>query len=144
MDNRRGVEVSEDLLSFGRRILAGQPFSALLAASLDALEAGHVEMRVPVAPALLQRHGFVHGGVISYLADNALAFAGGSVLGDGVTSEFKINYLRPAKEADALLALATVLVSGRTQAVVRCDVYTVHGTQRRLVAAAQGTITKVP
>ena len=27
------------------------------------------------------QHGFVHGGVISYLVDNAITFAGASVLG---------------------------------------------------------------
>lgn len=134
--------MSDDLLAYGRDVLARQPFSVLMGASLDIFVAGHVEMRVPVAPALLQQHGFVHGGVISYLADNALTFAGGSVLGDALTSEFKINYLRPAKEADALLAIAMVMGSGKTQAVVRCDVFSLHGAQRRLCAAAQGTIRK--
>jgi uncharacterized protein (TIGR00369 family) len=96
-----------------------------------------------MAPVLLQQHGFVHGGVLSYLADNALTFAGGSVLGDAVTAEFKINYLRPAKDADQLLAVATVVGSGKTQAVCRCDVFAVQAGERRLCAAAQGTIRKV-
>ena len=64
------------------------------------------------------------------------------VPGDALTSEFKINYLRPAKDADALIAVATVMGSGSTQAVVRRDVFTLHGAQRRLCAAAQGTIRK--
>lgn len=71
--------MSDDLLAYGRDVLPRQPFSVLMGASLDIFVAGHVEMCVPVAPALLQQHGFVHGGVISYLADNALTFAGGSV-----------------------------------------------------------------
>ena len=117
--------MSFDLLTFGRKVLAEQPFSASLGAQLEAFSPGHAELSLPMAPVLLQQHGFVHGGVLSYLADNALTFAGGSVLGDAVTAEFKINYLRPAKDADQLLAVATVVGSGKTQAVCRCDVFAV-------------------
>lgn len=131
-----------DLLAFGREVLGRQPFSALLNAQLDALAPGSAELSVPVVPGLLQQHGFVHGGVLSYLADNALTFAGGSVLGDAVTSEFKINYLRPAKDAERLLAVATVVGSGKTQAVCRCDIFVLRGEERILCAAAQGTIRK--
>lgn len=130
------------LLGFGRDALSRQPFSALLQARLDTFTPGLAELSVPVVPALLQQHGFVHGGVLSYLADNALTFAGGSVLGDSVTSEFKINYLRPAKDAERLLAVATVVGSGKTQAVCRCDIYVLRGEERTLCAAAQGTIRK--
>jgi uncharacterized protein (TIGR00369 family) len=136
------AEAPMDLLPFGRKVLAKQPFSAMLNARLDAFAPGVAELSVPVAPGLLQQHGFVHGGVLSYLADNALTFAGGSVLGDSVTVEFKINYLRPAKDADRLLAVATVVGSGKTQAVCRCDVFVLRGAERVLCAAAQGTIRK--
>lgn len=131
-----------DMLTQGQQILSLQPFSALLGAQLDAFSPGHAELSLPVAPGLLQQHGFVHGGVLSYLADNALTFAGGSVLGDSVTAEFKINYLRPAKDAERLLAVATVVGSGKTQAVCRCDIFVLRGDERTLCAAAQGTIRK--
>lgn len=136
------LNISPDLIAFGRDALRRQPFSAMLGARLDAFEPGRAELSVPVVPGLLQQHGFVHGGVLSYLADNALTFAGGSVLGDSVTSEFKINYLRPAKDAESLLAVATVVGSGKTQAVCRCDIFVLRGTERTLCAAAQGTIRK--
>jgi uncharacterized protein (TIGR00369 family) len=85
----------------------------------------------------------VHGGVLSYLADNALTYAGGSVLGtDVVTAEYKINYLRPATGGDRLVALASVVGSGKTQAVCRCDVFIEEAGERKLCAAAQGTIRK--
>jgi uncharacterized protein (TIGR00369 family) len=131
-----------DLLSHGRHVLGQQPFSALLDARLDAFAPGSAELSVPMAPGLLQQHGFVHGGVLSYLADNALTFAGGSVLGDSVTAEFKINYLRPAKDGERVLAVASVLGSGKTQAVCRCDIFVLRGAERTLCAAAQGTIRK--
>lgn len=131
-----------NILPFGQQVLAKQAFSTLLGAQLDAFSPGLAEISLPVVPGLLQQHGFVHGGVLSYLADNALTFAGGSVLGDSVTSEYKINYLRPAKDADRLVAVATVVGSGKTQAVCRCDVFMLRGEERTLCAAAQGTIRK--
>ena len=131
-----------DLLAYGRQALANQSFSRLLGAQLDVFEAGSAQLSLPLAPHLLQQDGFVHGGVLSYLADNALTYAGGSVLGKVLTSEFKINYLRPAKDADKLVAVATVVGSGRTQAVCRCDIYLEREGERKICAAAQGTIRK--
>lgn len=131
-----------DLLAFGRRILAEQPFSTMLGAELTAFEPGRAELRLAVRHELKQQYGFVHGGVLSYLADNALTYAGGSALsGQGiVTSEFKINYLRPAI-GDALIARAQVIHAGKSQAVCRCDVFALTGTEEKLCATAQGTIT---
>ncbi|KAF0166244.1 MAG: thioesterase [Rhodocyclaceae bacterium] len=133
--------MNSDLLKLGRRILAEQPFSVLLGAELTAFEPGRAELRLPVRQELKQQHGFVHGGVVSYLADNALTYAGGSANpGQGVvTSEFKINYLRPAI-GDVLIARASVLYAGKTQIVCRCDIFAVTGTEEKLCATAQGTI----
>ena len=131
-----------DLLAFGRRVLHEQAFSRMLGASLDVFEPGNAQLSVPLAPQLLQQDGSAHGGVLAYLADNALTYAGGSVLGKVLTSEFKINYIRPALDADRLVAVATVVGSGKTQAVCRCDVFLEKNGERKLCAAAQGTIRK--
>ena len=134
----------EDLLAFGRQAMASQPFSVLLGAELLHFSQGRAEITVPIRPELKQQHGFVHGGVISYAADNALTFAGGSVLGPGVvTSEFKINYLRPAV-GDFLVARATVIYSSKSQAVCRCDVFMSNRGKESLCATSQGTISKLP
>ena len=132
-----------DMLDLGRKILASQPFSVLLGAELPDLSPGMAEIKVPIRPQLGQQHGFVHGGVISYAADNALTFAGGSILGPAVvTSEFKINYAKPA-QGDFLLARATVLHHGRRQAVCRCDVFASDEGAEVLCATAQGTVAKL-
>jgi uncharacterized protein (TIGR00369 family) len=131
-----------DLLTYGRDVLAKQPFSVTLGAQLDVFEPGSAQLSVPMSLGLLLQVVFVHGGVLSYLADNALTYAGGSVLGKVLTSEFKINYMRPAKDADRLVAVATVVGSGKTQAVCRCDIFLERDGERKLCAAAQGTIRK--
>lgn len=130
------------LFDLGRRVLDDQPFSATLGTELSILESGTAVLTLPIRYELTQQHGFVHGGVISYLADNSLTFAGGSVLGDSVTSEYKINYLRPAV-GKKLVATATVISSGLKQAVCQCLVTAVSDEGEKTVAVAQGTITKV-
>jgi acyl-coenzyme A thioesterase PaaI-like protein len=86
------------LLMRGREVLAEQPFSRLLGAQLNRLELGGLcELELPLRTELLQQNGFAHGGVVSYLADNALTYAGGAAASFGVvTAEFKINFVRPA------------------------------------------------
>jgi uncharacterized protein (TIGR00369 family) len=133
----------DDMLTMGRQVLALQPFSVLLGAELTGFSEGSAELKVPIRDDLKQQHGFLHGGVISYAADNALTYAGGSVLGPGVvTSEFKINYMRPVM-GDFIVAQAKVIYAGKSQAVCRCDIYVVNDGKENLCATAQGTITKI-
>ncbi|WP_211826715.1 PaaI family thioesterase [Kistimonas asteriae] len=132
-----------DYTEMGRKILKTQPFSQFLGTELDALAPGSVVLSLTVQDAFKQQHGFVHGGVLSYLADNALTFAGGTLLMNCVTSEYKINYLRPAI-GNKLVAKAEVLSTGKRQAVCQCKIYAhQEGEEERLVAIAQGTIIKI-
>lgn len=137
-----GPEAGETLLEFGRRVLKTQPFSVLMGVQLRHWETGVAETELAIRPEFAQQHGFVHGGVVSYRADNALAFAGGSVLGDSLTLEFKINYLRTAV-GKRLIARARVTGSGKIQAVCHCDIFTGDGEEEKLCATAQGTIWKI-
>lgn len=131
-------------LAAARQVLQAQPFSRLLGAELVHFSNEGVELRLPISTQLKQQHGFVHGGVVSYAADNALTFAGGSALGPAVvTAEFKINYVRPAG-GDALVARANVIHAGKTQAVCRCEVFSVTDDGEVLCAVAQGTIVALP
>jgi acyl-coenzyme A thioesterase PaaI-like protein len=60
----------------------------------------------------------------------------------GVTSEFKINCVRPAV-GERLLARADAVAVGKAQAVCRCDVFAVKGGEETLCAVAQGTIVRL-
>lgn len=103
--------------------LAAQAFSRHLGMELTAFTAGDAELIVPITAELLQQRGVVHGGVIAALADNASAFAGGSLLGPSVaTSGFHIDYLRPAT-GQRLRAVATVVSCSARRALCRCEVY---------------------
>ena len=139
------VTVSPEVfLAMGREVLASQPFSQLIGAELAALSPGRCELHVPITEVVKQQHGFVHGGVLSYAADNALTYAGGTALRvPVVTAEFKINYLRPAI-GERLIARAEAVHTGKSQAVCRCDVFVVKDGEEKLCAVAQGTIAALP
>lgn len=132
-----------ELLDLARGALHAQPFSALLGTELVKIGERDVTLRLPIRDELRQQHGFVHGGVTSYLADNALTFAGALALGPRVVmGEYKINYLRPAVRG-TLLARAELIYAGRGHAICQCRVYVLDGEKETLVALAQGTVNRV-
>lgn len=132
-----------EMIELGRQVLAAQGFSVLLGTELTIFTPELTELRLPIRPELLQQHGRVHGGVISYLADNALTFAGGAALGVGVvTSEFKVNYVAAA-QGEMLIARATAVHATKRQAVCRCEVFAVENGAESLCAVAQGTIARL-
>lgn len=134
---------AETFLQMGREVIASQPFSVLLGAEMVALEPGRCELAVSITPQLRQQMGFAHGGVVSYLADNALTFAGGTAMQvPVVTSEYKINYVRPAV-GERLIARARATHVGRSQAVCQCEVFAIQAGEEKLCAIAQGTIAKL-
>jgi uncharacterized protein (TIGR00369 family) len=131
----------DSLTALARAVIAAQPFSRLVGCDVTRCGRGSVELAMPIADSVLQQNGFVHGGVLSYLTDNAMTFAGGSVLGAAVvTIEQKVNYVRPARGPGRLVAQASVVASGKSQAVCRCEVAVVGEEGAVLCVVAQGTI----
>jgi uncharacterized protein (TIGR00369 family) len=122
--------------------ILSQPFTRLIGAKLTRIGEDGVELTLPITEDMKQQHGFVHGGVISYLADNCLTCAGATVLGDCVTAEYKINYVRPGLGVK-LVSEAKVISSGKRQAVCECKIYAFEDDKGVLIAVAQGTINKL-
>jgi uncharacterized protein (TIGR00369 family) len=83
--------------------------------------------------------GFVHGGIISTLADSAM---GRSLrtLKPGVTRamsfDLKLNFMNAAKIGESLRATGKVVHAGRRTVVTECRV---EGKDGRLVATASAT-----
>ncbi|MGW2565900.1 PaaI family thioesterase [Streptomyces sp. NPDC001537] len=131
-------------LELARKILAQQPFSRMLGARVTDFGDGEATLELDVREELLQQYGFVHGGVLSYAADNTLTLAAGTVAGAGlITSGFTIDYLRPAI-GEILRAHGQVVRAGRTRVVTRCDLITVDAAgAQTLCAVAQGNIAVI-
>lgn len=130
------------MLELGKKILSEQPFSQLLGTEIIHMEDGLVELQLEITNKLTQNYGYVHGGVISYLADNCLTFVGGSRLGECVTAEYKMNFIKPATHGK-LLARASILHATKRQAVCECKVFVINDSKETLIAVSIGTIRKM-
>jgi len=128
-------------LDQAQRVLDAQPFSRLLGASITRLDDSGIQLSLDIRDELRQQSGFIHGGVLSYLADNAITYACGLGLGaDIVTSGYTIEYVSPARDGARLLADASLVSAGRTKALGRCEIFIEdHDGNTKLVAVAQGT-----
>ena len=123
--------------SFGR-----QKAMALVGASLERVEAGAVEIRLPWRDDLTQQKGFVHGGILGMIADTACGYAAFSLRPAGgslVTVEYKMNILKPGR--GALRARGAVIRAGRTLTVARAEVYAEDGSH---VATMLQTLMALP
>ncbi|MEU5576698.1 PaaI family thioesterase [Streptomyces huasconensis] len=134
-------------LARAQKVLDAQPFSRLVRARITRFGEGAATLEIGAREELRQQNGFLHGGVLAYAADNSITFAAGTTLGPAVlTSGFSIQYVRPATGA-RLVAHAVVVHTGRRQAVVRCELFSVTDEAgaseedgRTLCAIAQGTV----
>ena len=133
--------MTEPSLRMAQKILDSQPFSGLVGARITEFGDGAATLEIDVREDLEQQNGYLHGGVLAYAADNSITFAAGTTLGPAVlTGGFSIQYVRPAA-GRTLVARATVVHTGRRQAVVRCELYTVDEEGAEvLCAVAQGTV----
>ena len=109
-----------------------------IGARLRAVGPGWTEVELPHREELTQQKGFLHGGIIGMIADNACGYAAYSLMpasASPLTVEYKINILAPARTD--LVARGEVLRAGRTLSVTRGEV---HDAEGRHVASMQQTL----
>ncbi|MEJ5338093.1 MAG: PaaI family thioesterase [Aquificaceae bacterium] len=113
------------------------PFLEHIGAELVSLSPEEAVLMIDVRDYHLQHLGYVHGGVISSLADNTGWYAVVANLPEdrtSVTIEIKVNYLKPAERGE-LVAKGKVLKMGKRVAFAVVEVW--QGSE--LVAYATGT-----
>lgn len=96
-------------------------------------------------PDLLQFSGFLHGGVITRLADTAAGAAATTSMPPGqigVTVDLHVNFLSPA-DGESIVAKAEALRTGKTISVAKVEVTTIHGDEERLCALCAVTLRAV-
>jgi acyl-CoA thioesterase len=81
-------------------------------------ETGNVSIPLPGRNDFFQQDGFIHGGILSYLANNTITLAGGAVL----TAEYQINCLKSAGQFP-LIITAEVIQSGKRLAICQYQIY---------------------
>ncbi|PIT81060.1 thioesterase [Limnohabitans sp. JirII-29] len=117
------------------------PFAQMLGAELGEYGDGIAHLSVTLRPDLTMHMGFAHGAVIGFLADSACAWAAASVVGNVVTSEYKLNLIAPGI-GEQLRAEGRVLKSASRNLVCMANVYAVTQGKSNLVAIALATITR--
>ena len=129
-------------LKDAKEVLATQPFAELVGGELTEFSQGRAELRIPLRRRHRQQDGVVHGGVISYAADNVLTFAAGAAVGPAVwTAGYTIDYLSKVV-GDKLIARAQTVRAGARLITVRADLFDHRDGEERLCAAAQGTVAR--
>lgn len=122
-------------------VLAAQPFSTMMGTVLSQYDDAGVTLELDLKPDHLQQHGYVHGGVQCYLADNALTFAGGQKLGPAVlTAGVNLSYLRPAV-GEKLIARASVQAATSRSAVTQVEISALRDGHEYVCSVGSGTIS---
>jgi uncharacterized protein (TIGR00369 family) len=88
---------------------------------------------------MANRAGFVHGGMISTLADSAMGRSIRTIkpgVSRAASFDLKLNFIAAAKIGETLRATAKVVHAGRRTVVAECRV---EGKDGRLVATASAT-----
>lgn len=83
--------------------------------------------------------GFVHGGMISALADSAMGRSLRTLepgVARAMSFDLKLNFINAAKIGETLRATGRVIHGGRRTIVAECRV---EGREGRLIATASGT-----
>ncbi len=119
---------------------------ALIGAELAVVEPGFTEIHLANRPEITQQHGYVHGGIVGMIADNAGGFAANTLTAADtsvLTVEYKLNLVAPA-DGERLVARGEVVKPGRTLIVTRAEVFAVKNEQWTLCAVMQQTIMAMP
>jgi uncharacterized protein (TIGR00369 family) len=129
-----------------RESFARQAMMKTLGAELSSVRTGATEIRLPVAPALTQQHGYVHAGAVTTVLDSACGYAALTVAPEGsevLSVEFKVNLLSPGT-GDSIVARAQVKRAGKKLAVCTADAFAVRPDGEKLIATMLATMIYVP
>ena len=110
---------------------------------LETVETGDGTATVEMTPTedMANHSGFVHGGMISTLADSAMGRSLRTLTPGVVRAmsfDLKLNFISAARIGETLRATGRVVHGGRRTVVTECRV---EGPGGKLVATASGTFT---
>ncbi len=89
-----------------REKLAHDPYAKLLGVKLEKVEEGYARVSLELKEEFLNFLGYVHGGLIFSLADQAFAVASNSREKVSVALQMNINFLKAPSIGDTLIAEA--------------------------------------
>jgi len=123
-----------------KRLEQDEPIASFLGMKLVELTPGYSRVILKLRPEFQNFNGFVFGGVISAIADQAFAYASNSLSYPSVATQFNIHFINGAGVDDELTAECRVVRSGRRVGVSQM---TVVNQDDKLIATATGTTIPV-
>lgn len=113
--------------------------------SIEDIGLGVITLRLPHQQDYTQQHGFMHAGVVSTAMDSACGYAAFTLMNDDaavLAVEFKADFFAPA-QGEYFLMQASVVKSGKTISVSKCDAFAIEGDTKKHIAQMTATIMAV-
>jgi len=123
-----------------RRLEQGEAIASFLGMKLVELEPGYARVTMRLRPEFQNFNGFVFGGIITAVADQAFAYGSNSLAYPSVATQFNIHFVNAPQPGDEIVAECRVLRSGGRVGVSQM---TVTGQDGKLIATATGTTIPV-
>ena len=120
---KENKKLDDNIYSKILNLASKQNFLNLLGIQLDYMEKGKVIMSAENKKEFSQAINYMHGGMVATLLDTAGAYAALTLVSEKdyiVTSDLKINYIRPVI-AKKVFAVGKVINKGKTIIVVEAD-----------------------
>lgn len=125
--------------------LEKQNFMHLIGIKVNAINAGEVQAFLEVAPKHFQHSGFLHGGVVSSIADIVAGFAACTLVAEDenvVTGEIKISYFAKGR-GSTLKAVGKVIKPGRRVSFCEAEIYILENDSERMIAKASTSMITI-
>lgn len=117
--------------------LKKDPYANLLGIELERIEEGYAKVKVKIKSDFCNFLGYIHGGLIFSLADQAFAVASNSREKEAVALQMNINYVRAPSVGDTLFAEAKEQHLGSNIGLYRIRI---KNARQQLIAETQGMV----
>lgn len=117
-----------------------EPVASFLGMRLQELRPGYARITMKLRPEFVNFNGYIFGGIIMALADQAFAYAGNTLAYPSIATQFNIHFVAAAGTGDELTAEGHVVRSGPRVGISEMKVTSQDG---RLIARATGTTIPV-
>ena len=123
-----------------RLVEKGEPIAHFLGMQLVELTPGYAKVVMKLLPEYQNFNGFIFGGIIMAVADQAFAYASNSLVQPSLATQFNIHLVNGASTGDELAAECWVVRSGRRVGISEMKVTNQEG---QIIAKATGTTIPV-
>ncbi|MDD5082742.1 MAG: PaaI family thioesterase, partial [Dehalococcoidales bacterium] len=108
--------ISDNVTENIRRLRAGEkrePIASFLNLRLLELSPGYSKVAMKLTADYENSFGFIFGGIVMAVADQAFGYAANSLISPNIASQFNIHFIAASRIGDELIAECRVVKSGR-------------------------------